>query len=489
MPTIRLTSVLALSLASLAGAGLWLGMSSGAVAESPAISAAAVASAPTATSVTAAPPSPVAAPLNDGYPFYMPMTGLRRPAIRLAIKCDASRAAGREVYAGRSADDLYGRAEGGYEFVYEALDGTGRPCVYPFAPWQPQIIGALNGTQYIIRSSIPGKRVTFRSSNEWATINLRLGDIGRQRMHFELRDVELDFPGAIQPMGALHLEAFGGTAPGLFTAVIRRSKIFGGKNALFVPGGQTMLYVEDSDIAGNVGNNVDQEHTTYVNGTLVSHFRNSAWHGQRGWQNMASGHQLKDKAYLRVYENVTVSNQPGATVASAMPLIDASAYGFTWSSNLRLRRLAPTQAPRDALIDLRSENTYAPPASFPWPVLAGPGWRMPANPLSALDTVYLSVFLNTSVESFRTEPFAIALRPQGTAFLPGTTTVEGNETTERSPRAQQRTVSLAFNTRGRMARVYAPGGWTYTDPALPPEARWVTDRDAFIRHALGLIGR
>ena len=434
---------------------------------------------------------PTVTAVNSGYPSYMPMRGLRRPAVRLMVKCDASRAAGREVYAGRDAASLYGQAEGGFEFVYEALDGAGRPCVYPFAPWQPQIIGRFDGTQYIFRSSIPGKRVTFRSSNEWAMIGLKLYDIGRQRMHFEMQDIELDFPGAIQPMGAVHLEVFGGTAPGLFTAVIRRSKIHGGKNAIFVPGGQTMLYVEDSEIAGNVGTNVDQEHVTYINGTLVSHLRNSVWRGQLGWKDVASGHQLKDKAYLRIYEDVTVSNQPVTSVPSAMPLIDASAYGFTWANNLHLRRMAPMQAPREGLVDLRSENLYASPGNFPWPVLASPDWQMPAAPLSALDRVYLSVFLNTTVESFRNEPFVFALRPQGLYFQPGTTTVEGND---RTTKAQQRTVSLAFHTTGPVARVYAGGdraggGWTYTDPQLPPESQWVTDRDAFIRHALGLIGR
>jgi hypothetical protein len=50
-------------------------------------------------------------------------------------------------------------------------------------------------------------------------------------------------------------------------------------------------------------------------------------------------------------------------------------------------------------------------------------------------------------------------------------------------------VSIAFHTTGRMARVYSRDGWTFTDPHLPPQAQWVTDRDAFIRHALGLIGR
>jgi len=423
---------------------------------------------------------------DGAYPFYMPMAALRRPAIRLFVKCDASRSAGREVYAGQDAASLYGRATGGFEFVYEALDGTGHPCVYPFAPWIPQIAGPLQGTQYILRSSIAGHRVVFRTRNEWATIDLRLFDFGRQRVHFEMRDIELDFPGAVQAMGALHLEGFGGTPPGLFTAVIRRCRIYGGKNALFVPGGQTMLYVEDSDLAGNVGTNSDQEHTTYINGTLVTHLRNSIWHGQHAWANMASGHQLKDKAYLRIYENVTVSNQPQGTTASAMPLIDASAYGFTWSNNLRLVRLAPAQSPRDTLVDLRTEMLYGNPGNYPWNVLTDPAWHMPPDPLAVLDKVYLSVFFNTTVESFRTEPYVFALRPQGSGVVPGTTTMTGND---RTTRGQQRMVSIAFHTTGRTAHVYSSEGWTFVDPRLPPQDQWIADRDSFIRHALGLIGR
>jgi len=431
-------------------------------------------------------PAPAAGGADSRYPFYMPMAGLRPPAVTLTIKCDASRAAGHEVYAGRDAASLYGRVEGGYQFVYEAVDRAGKPCVYPFAPWQPQIVGTLQSTQVILRSSLPGHRVTFRSANQWATIDLRLFDIGRQRVHFEMRDIELDFPGAVQPMGALHLEALGAVPPGLFTAVIRRSKLYGGKNALFVPGGLTMLYIEDSEIAGNVGTNVDQEHGTYINGTLVTHIRNSSWRGQLAWKDIASGHQLKDKAYLRIYENVTVSNRPSGATASAMPLVDASAFGFTWANNLRLLRVAPAQAPRDGLVDLRSEIIYGAARNYPWPVLVDRGWRMPASPLSVLDKVYLSVFLNTSVESFRTEPYVFDLRPQGTGVLPGTQTVTGND---RTTPEQQRMVSLAFHTTGRFARAYAHEGWTFTDPQLPPQARWVTDRDAFIRHALGLIGR
>ncbi|MEI6641190.1 MAG: hypothetical protein WCL10_04085 [Novosphingobium sp.] len=420
------------------------------------------------------------------YPFYMPMQGLRRPAIRLFIKCDASRAAGREVYQGPDAASLYGRAEGGYEFVYEALDGQGRPCVYPFAPWQPDIVGNLDGTQYIFRSSLSGVQVTFRTDDPWATLKMRALEMGRSRIHFEMRDIALDFPGAIQPMGALHLETYGGTAPGLFTAVVRRSRIFGGKNAIFVPGGETMLYVEDSAVTGNVGTNVDQEHGTYINGTLVSHFRNVSWQGQQGWRDVASGHQLKDKAYLRIYENVAVSNAPGRGPPSAMPLIDASSFGFTWSNNLQIRRVPPQQAPRDALVDLRSEILYGNPQHYPWPVIATSDWRMPAAPLGSLDRVYLSVFFDTSVQSFRQEPHVFALRSWGRGFEPGTATILGEGFTTR---AEQRAVSLSFGTRGTFDKVYSGEGWTYANPRLPDTMLWVADRDAFIRHALGLIGR
>lgn len=437
--------------------------------------------------VVTAPDQPLNAAQRDkSYPFYMPMDTLRPPAVRLQIRCDASRAAGREVYAGASADSLGGRVEGGFEFVYEAYDGAGRPCVYPFSPWMPQIVGATQGTQYIFRSSVPGVPVTFRTDDAWATINPRLFDLGPQRIHFEMRDIALDFPGAGEAKGAVHLEILGVTRPGLITAVIRRARIFGGKNAIFVPGGETMVYIEDSEIRGNVGDNVDQEHSTYINGTLVSHFRNSVWYGQKGWADIASGHQLKDKAYLRVYEDVTVANLPGATTPSAMPLVDISAFGFTWANNLRIKRVAPAQAPRDALVDLRTEIVYGAPGHYPWNIMVSPDWRMPPTPLAALDQVYLSVFQNTQVESFRTEPYVFALRPQGLGVEPGTPAVMGNE---RTTRAQQRMVSLAFNTRGTIRKPYSPEGWTYVDPALPPGADWVRDRDAFIRHALGLIGR
>lgn len=451
-----------------------------------AVALAALCAAPAPASTTMPAHSEQAGANDNAYPFYMPMAGLRRPANRFFVKCDASRAAGREIYAGRDAAQLYGRAEGGYEFIYEARDGTGAPCVYPFAPALPQIVGPQQGMQYILRSSIPGVRVTFRTNDQWATIDLRIFDIGQQRIHFEMRDVSLDFPGAVQAMGALHLEAFGGSRPGLFSAVLRRVRLFGGKNALFVPGGQTMLYIEDSEIAGNVGSNTDQEHATYINGTLVSHMRNSSWAGQLAWKDLASGHQLKDKAYLRIYENVTVTNRPVTSTPSAMPLIDASAYGFTWANNLRLRRVAPAQAPRDGLVDLRAEILYGAPANYPWSVVASRDWHMPPAPLTALDKVYLSVFLNTSVESFRTEPYVFALRPTGLGFVPGTPTIAGNAQTTL---AQQRAVSIAFHTTGRIARVYSREGWTFTDPQLAPDARWITDRDAFITHALGLIGR
>ena len=58
-----------------------------------------------------------------------------------------------------------------------------------------------------------------------------------------------------------------------------------------------------------------------------------------------------------------------------------------------------------------------------------------------------------------------------------------------TPRAWQRAVSIAIHTTGHMNRVYSSEGWTYNDPHLPPQDQWITDRDAFIRHALGLIGR
>jgi hypothetical protein len=96
------------------------------------------------------------------------------------------------------------------------------------------------------------------------------------------------------------------------------------------------------------------------------------------------------------------------------------------------------------------------------------------------------VFFNTSVASFRTEPYVFALRPAGRGFEPGTSTVLGAGLTTR---AEQRAVALAFGTKGTLAKVFSNDGWTYVNPRLPANAEWVTDRDAFIKHALGLIGR
>ena len=130
----------------------------------------------------------------------------------------------------------------------------------------------------------------------------------------------------------------------------------------------------------------------------------------------------------------------------------------------------------------RDLQSAAKKAGLPWDT----GKNFPgAAPLGALDQVYLSVFFNTSVESYRTEPYVFALRSQGTGFEGSGTVVEGNAFTTRG---QQRMVSLAFGTRGSFARVYSRDGWTYTDPQLPQQSLWVADRDAFIRHALGLIG-
>lgn len=192
-----------------------------------------------------------------------------------------------------------------------------------------------------------------------------------------------------------------------------------------------MVLIEDSLIRGNIGDNVDQEHGTYINGTLVTHIRNSTWYGQKGWVDIASGHQLKDKAYLRVYEDLTVANLPNATTPSAMPLVDISAFGFTWSNNLKLKRVPSAQTVRDSLVDLRTEIVYGAPHHYPWNIMATPQWRMPPAPLAALDQVYLSVFQNSLVDSFRTEPHVFRLNAQGLGVEPGTPTVVGNEQTTR----------------------------------------------------------
>jgi hypothetical protein len=73
---------------------------------------------------------------------------------------------------------------------------------------------------------------------------------------------------------------------------------------------------------------------------------------------------------------------------------------------------------------------------------------------------------------------------RGSAFQPGSTLIMGTEQTTPS---QQRTVSLAFKASGILHCAYAPQGRKFTYRNLPQDAHLLQDREAFVRHARGLI--
>lgn len=438
---------------------------------------------------------------KETYPFYMDMTGLRPPEVVLHVRCDESIAAGKHVFADGEKAPWNNYSKGGVEIVYQAFDDTGAPCVYPFAPWTPTRGGGANewpdGSQFIYRSAVPGHRVTFRSDSQWAKMHFKPYKFDDRRFHFEISDIELDFPGAVNAMGALHLEAVP-TQEALLTAVVRRSRLTGGRNALFAPSGQTMVYVEDSQIGINVGDSVEQEHAIYLNGLLSAHFVDSTVFGQKA-KGIYGGHQLKNKSYLTILENVTLDNSGGTADPSNRPLYDGSAWGFTWASGLELVRQQTSGATREMLIDLRRDHyqTYS-GAQVPWDNAAG--WEMPSDDCSGdvAGEVYLHVFHDTKVDSFQAEEDVLridgafdmvtgAYRGEGTSY----------EDVMANPR-RNRAMSLSFNAEGDFERFSSPVGYWYQkpkhpkvyacdDPQLAPSvANLANDRDAFISHALDL---
>lgn len=434
-------------------------------------------------------PEPQPSPAS-GYPFYWDMTGLLPPKVTLHVLCDESMAAGKHMLADGESFPWSGYSKGGVEIVYEARTDAGEPCVYPFTPWSPNRGPGGNewpdGSQFIWRSSEPGVQVTFRKEDQWAKMVFRPLGVEDRRFHAEVADIHLDFPGAVNAMGALHIEAVP-RGEGLVTVAIRRSHLTGARNAIFAPGGRTMLYVEDSRIGANIGNSVDQEHGTYANGILAFHAVNSTWYGQRA-RGPYGGHQLKNYAYLTVLENVTLDNRGGVGEASNRPLYDGSSWGFTWVDGLRLIR-GKADDPRDALVDLRPGHYHqgrdvragegGGVIELPWPEVGD--YRMPAGdcPISAVDDVYLHVFRNVAVESFRSEPYAVRLHG---AF-------DGWDALDADNRAQRAMLwygeGVSVSERGYRYQGTNPD--VYACP-LPDDApALLEDRDAFIRHALGLV--
>lgn len=432
------------------------------------------------------------------YPFYMDMEGLLPPRITLHVRCDESMAAGKHVLAEGEKFPWSGYSRGGIELVYQAFDDTGAPCVYPFAPWSPTRGPGDNdwpdGSQFIYRSAVPGHRVVFRSEGEWARLHFKPWSLNERRFHFEMRDIELDFRKAVQAMGALHLEAVPDQTS-LLSVVIRRSRLTGAKNAMFIPSGRTMVYIEDSQIGANVGTNVDQEHSTYVNGILSFHAVDSIWFGQKA-SGSYGGHQLKNYSYLTVLEDVTLDSGGGKGAASNRPLYDGSSYGFTWMNGLTLVRQEAEQ-PREALIDLRDghyhkgrkrgRNEADGVVELPW--LKVDDWRMPvSDPCSteAINQTYLHVFRDVTVESFRQEPFVARLNGVYDSY----------DEIMADPQAT-RARAFSFGTKGDFDGFLSPTGYRYLDENPPvytcedprgalPDV--LADRDAFIRNAFAKVG-
>lgn len=424
----------------------------------------------------------------------MPMRNLLPPKKTFKVLCDESRAAGKEVYANGEEFFWNGYANDGFEKVYESKTDAGAPCVYPFAPrsFRQSAAKYTDGAQFIYRSDVKGQPVTFRANDDWARLELSMGSI-ENRLHVELRDVKLDFPKAVQAMGALWVKAGGDIQDtnALLTVVMKRVDISGGKNALFSTGGPIMLYAEDSSFHGNVGENVDQEHAVYINGVLSTHFVRTYVGGQNAGQ--GAGHQLKEKGYLRVYEDVTLSNAPEYGNASDRPLNDTALVGFSWVDGLKIDRRKPTTGatPRNTLVDVRTNN-YVRLEESPWKTYQSNAWTMPMAPgepipAGLLDKVFVHKFANVQVESFRTEPYV---------FMPGVMPTDwaayrdgGDYSENREDPRKQRVIYLADDVSGDFEDVFADQGYHYVNPKMPSDAGWMNKKDSFIRHALGLLGR
>ncbi|MGB7406370.1 MAG: hypothetical protein WA906_11820, partial [Pacificimonas sp.] len=344
------------------------------------------------------------------YPSYMPMTGLLPPKHEFYVLCEESIEAGREVLTDGKKLPWGNYSGGGVEMVYEARADDGSPCVYNFAPWTPTMGSGRNawpsGSQFHWKSSERGVRVTFRTDSDWATLRFRPGKSEGKRFHFEVTDFDLDFHGAIQPHGALWLESYPTASEGgLSSLVVRNSRVTGGKNALFVPSGASMLYVEDSEIGRNVGRHVDQQHPVYLNGTLVAHFKDTLVFGDHAVPS-AGGHILKLKSALRLLENVTLDNGGGLAVPTDRPLADFSGHGWTWSENLNLIRRASPGSTRPTMVDVRRDRYLSGRMKGPWP--DAKGFTMPTElgdcSGDVADQVYLHVFKDTVTSSEVKEP-------------------------------------------------------------------------------------
>ena len=352
------------------------------------------------------PVGPVGAPLSD-YPHYMPVDTLLAPVLTINVLCDESIAAGDEVVAAGNKIPANGYSGGGVHLIYEAKNDQGDQCVYPFGPWSPKKgVGSNDwpsGSQFVWRSSEPGEQVKFQSDNQWASLNFNPGASDGQRYHMEVIDFDLDYTANVQPSGSIWFQHYpSASSGGLGTLVIRNSRVVGGKNALFAPSGSTMIYVEDSEIGRNVGEHYDQHHAIYINGILSAHFKDTLVFGQNG-SIAASGHQLKVKSALRIFENVTLDNGGGRGKTSDRALADLSSFGWTWSENLHLIRRQPDgkRLGYVPLVDMRRDK-YVGGDKMNVPYADASEWEMPVDPGECdlpWDDLYVHVFRSTAVKS------------------------------------------------------------------------------------------
>lgn len=432
---------------------------------------------------------------GTGYPSYFPMTGMKKPADVRLISCAKSNAAGdlrdmndRPITMGNAA--LYE----GIEFVYEA------PCTYKnMGPAKIRNWKWADGAQVIHRTSKRGSKAIFSSASEWVSLPIKPGSIGK-RFHTEIIDLELRFTNNTQPMGSLHFEVYPATSEGkLATLVVRDSVIEGGKNALFIPGGASMLYVENTKIGKNVGSDVEQQHSIYINGTLSTHFKDSYIYGQNA-KGPYGGHILKNKSAIRILENVTLTNEGGKADLTNRALGDFSSFGYTFSEGLKLIRKQP-QSPRTGIVHMRSDR-YFDGVRVNLPFLTATGAKQPAlppgcnNPLDKINEAYWHVFKNTVVNSEVDDKHIFEMNGVVHTLYDGIHAKTPYSEIVANPQ-RNRAVLLTFNTETRAPAV-STDGYSYGNPRYPTYhcedvnpgpnlEKILANKDSFLRHAFGRV--
>ena len=441
-------------------------------------------------------PTPVAS--NNNYPFYFPMSGLKAPTDIRYISCSKSNAAG-ELRDMKNEPVVQYNAElfTGIEYIYEA------PCTYKnMGPAGIRNWKWADGSQVIHRTSSRGSKAIFSSDDNWVVLRFNPGET-QGRFHAEVIDLELKFTNNIQVMGSLHFEVYPNASSGqLATLVVRDSVIEGGKNGIFIPGGASMTYVENTKVGRNVGTNIDQEHVTYINGVISTHFKNVSFYGSNAGGG-AGGHILKNKAAIRILESVTLDNAKSKADNSIMPLGDFSSFGYTWSENLvLLRRKAAVGNMRDTVIDVREDRYFEPNGPVKMPFMDAKGASMPSAPpgctnlLDNPDQSYWHVFNNTVLDSAIKDTSVFRLNGIVSTEYSGIFPTATYDDIVANPR-RQRAILLTNKTFHSAEKTNADG-YYYLKPSYPtyhcenatpgPNVSAITSsRDKFIQYALKRI--